>query len=120
MLPRPQLPDTYYPHLLRRSLEGVPGSPGESQKRGQEDRGDVKELGGTLPSCPTSPWSFWPSFRLFLGSVGNASGYPYLEACCKERLHAAATATRCSLLEEMTELKVRFSVEKAEPPCSIT
>ena len=32
-----------------RSFEGVPGSPGKSQKEGQEDQGEVKELGG-MPS----------------------------------------------------------------------
>ena len=36
------------PHLIKsRSLEGVPGSPGQSQKEGQEEQGEVKELGGT-------------------------------------------------------------------------
>ena len=35
-----------YPHLLRsRSLEGDVVSPGTSQKEGQEDQGEMKELG---------------------------------------------------------------------------
>ena len=38
-----------YPHLLEStSQEGVPGSPGKSQKEGQEDQGILKKLGGLL------------------------------------------------------------------------
>ena len=38
------------PHFLKsRSLEGVPGSTGKSQKMGREDQGEVKELGETFP-----------------------------------------------------------------------
>ena len=41
-----------YIHLLKsRSLEGAPGSPGKSRKEGQEDQGELKELGGTPLSC---------------------------------------------------------------------
>ena len=28
-------------------IDGVPGRPGKSQKKGQQDQGGVKELGGT-------------------------------------------------------------------------
>ena len=53
----------YLMELILRWLDGVPGSPGKSQKEGQEDQGEVKELRGTsqavsrshgpreLPSC---------------------------------------------------------------------
>ena len=34
---------------LESGAEGVPGSPGESQKEGQEDHGEVKELVMTPP-----------------------------------------------------------------------
>ena len=38
------------PYLPKsRSLEGVPGSPGKSQKEGQEEQGAVIELGGGTP-----------------------------------------------------------------------
>ena len=40
------------------------GSPGKSQKEGQEDQGRVKELGGSLYQTPNSSW---PSFWLFSG-----------------------------------------------------
>ena len=37
-------------HLLKsRSSQEFPGSPGKSQKEGQEDQGKVKELGGDPP-----------------------------------------------------------------------
>ena len=36
--------------LILRWLEGVSGSPGRSQKEGQEDQGEVEELVGTLLS----------------------------------------------------------------------
>ena len=36
-----------------------------SQKEGQDDQGEVKELRGTTSSCFKIPWSSWPSFWLF-------------------------------------------------------
>ena len=45
-----------YPHLLEcRSLEGVPGRPGKSQKEGQEDQGTLTQLEGVPFSSFTSP-----------------------------------------------------------------
>ena len=41
-------------------LGGVPEGPGEDQGQGQEDQGEVKELGGTPPSRFNVPWSSWP------------------------------------------------------------
>ena len=46
-----------------------PFYPGKSQNEGQEDQGEVKELGGTSPSCFEVPWPSWPSFWRFLGSL---------------------------------------------------
>ena len=47
-----------YPHLLEStSQEGVPKSPGKSQKEGQEDQGEVKELGVPFLSVLRSPVS---------------------------------------------------------------
>ena len=40
--------------------------PRTSQKEGQEGQG---ELGGNSPSYFKVPWSSWPSFWLFLGSL---------------------------------------------------
>ena len=37
----------------------------ESQKESQEDQGEVKELGGTPPSCFKVPYSSWLSCWLF-------------------------------------------------------
>ena len=58
------------------SLE-VPGSPGKSNKEGQEDQGNLKELGGNLTSSGplilmafllalpwALPWAPWTSLRL--------------------------------------------------------
>ena len=54
---------------------GLPGSlwslreirePRKSQKEGQEDRGKVKE---PPTGCFKVPWSSWPSFWFFLGSL---------------------------------------------------
>ena len=36
--------------LVFRWLEGAPETPEKSQKKGQEDQGEVKELWGTPPS----------------------------------------------------------------------
>ena len=33
-----------------RRFDGLTGSPGQSQKEGQEDQGEMKEQWGTLPS----------------------------------------------------------------------
>jgi|AntRauTorckE5430_2_1112549.scaffolds.fasta_scaffold28866_1 hypothetical protein len=41
----------------------------EDQEIGQEHQGDVKELEGTSPSHFKVPWSSWPSFWLFPGSM---------------------------------------------------
>ena len=39
-----------YPHLLKsKSHDGVPGSPGKSQKEGQEDQGTLKAMGVGSP-----------------------------------------------------------------------
>ena len=38
----------------------------QSQKEGQEDQGEVKDLGGTHPSCFKVPWSSWLSFWLWV------------------------------------------------------
>ena len=47
--------------------------PRKSQKEGQKDQGEVKELGRTSPSCFKVPWSSWPSFWLFSGLPGTPS-----------------------------------------------
>ena len=74
-----------YPHLLKRtSLEGVPGSPGKSQKEGQEDQGEIQELGGTPPAALRSsgpPWSSWPSFLLLPELPGTPSRHLRDELC---------------------------------------
>ena len=54
-------------------LDGLTGSPGKSKKEGQEDQGEVKELGGTPPSCFKVLWSSWPSSWLFPGLPVNPS-----------------------------------------------
>ena len=54
-------------------FEFVPGRLGKSQKEGQEDQGEVKELGGTpLIRAFGVPCSSWPSFRLFPGLSWNS------------------------------------------------
>ena len=47
--------------LKGRSLDGVPGRLGKSQKEGQEDQAIAKQLGVPTSSF-TSPWSTWPFF----------------------------------------------------------
>ena len=62
--------------FILRWLEGVPGSPRKSQKEGQEDRGEVKELGGSPPTSSgfessmvllafllALPWGSWNSLK---------------------------------------------------------
>ena len=39
------------------------------RKEGQEDQDEVKEPGGQGPNYLKIPWSSWPSFWLFLGSL---------------------------------------------------
>ena len=53
------------------SLTGCQGA--QSRKEGQEDQGEIKELGGHPPSCFRVPWSSWPSFWLFPGLPINPS-----------------------------------------------
>ena len=40
------------PFLKSRSFEGVPGSPGESQKEGRDDQGTLKQPPGLPPGLP--------------------------------------------------------------------
>ena len=61
-----------------RRCDGMRGSPGKSQKEGQEDQGTLKQL-GRRPSCFTLPWSSWPSFLLFSGLAVTPSHLLVLE-----------------------------------------
>jgi hypothetical protein len=54
-------------------IYGVPGKPGKSQKKGQEDHGGVKELGGT-PRAVRIPLSSWLSVWLFPGTYPTLNG----------------------------------------------
>ena len=49
LLPRPHRTLVYFHLLESTSQEGVLGSAGNSQKAGQEDPGEVKDLGRTPP-----------------------------------------------------------------------
>ena len=70
---RPILGEKVVLHLARsRYIEGVPGSPGKSQKEDQEDEGTLHQLGGA-PGSFICPWSFRPSFWLFPGLPGSPS-----------------------------------------------
>ena len=74
MAPLAPSPGLGAPHLLKsRSLEGVPGSPGECQKEGQEDQGTVTQLPGSSLALYLSlvflafllalPWGSWASLQ---------------------------------------------------------
>ena len=60
-------------HIARNIIEV------ESQKEGQKDQGEVKELDGVLPSSFTSPWVSWASFWLW--ARWQSIKPPYLTAC---------------------------------------
>ena len=69
-------------HLQRRlqdkdSLMVCQGAQEETEG-GQEDQGTSKQLGGTRNSF-TVPWSSWPSFWLFLGSLTILQGIAILK-----------------------------------------
>jgi len=66
-----------------RRFDGLTGSPGKSQKEGQEDHGGIKELGGTPPRAFKVPWSSWPSFRLFPGLPENPPHWLVLHSAFK-------------------------------------
>jgi hypothetical protein len=63
------------PYILHSSssmvqCDRLTGSPGTSQKEGQEDQGKEEELGGTCCSCFAILWFFWLSFWFFPGLPG--------------------------------------------------
>ena len=49
----PQATATLPTSLISRWIGGIPGSQRKNQKEGQEDQGEVKELGRTPPLHPT-------------------------------------------------------------------
>ena len=79
-----------YPHLRKsRSLQGVPGSPGKSQKQGQEDQGTSKQLHVEgiplalallgppgIPSCSSLGSLELPSGVYLKGDKGTANQIP--------------------------------------------
>ena len=62
-----------------RWFDGLSGSPGKSQKNGQEDQQTLKQLRGVSPSSFIPPWSSWPSFWLFPGLPDNPSNHLILQ-----------------------------------------
>ena len=83
---------TVYPSM---EFQEAQGRARMKARRNQEDRGKIKELGWTAPSCFGFPWSSWPSFWLFLGSLELLQGIyfqgnegKYYNVCqAKQALH---------------------------------
>ena len=65
-------------------FDGLSGSPGKSQKEGQEDQGTLKQLGGVPHSSLIPPWSSWPSFWLVPGLPDNPSNHLILQPVHKD------------------------------------
>ena len=63
--------------------DGLTGSPGNTPKEGQEDKGSSKQLRGdplTILCYFALPWSSWPSFWLFPGLPVSPSHILMLES----------------------------------------